>query len=321
MLPDSFKNRLFVPIASEHLTLRPFCSGDIGPLTALANNLNVSQNLVRLPYPYTLSDGEFFARYASESLASWTSIHLAIVERKTNELLGGIGWEEGELGFWLGEAHWQKGYGGESMGSFVHYCFEVLGLPLLKSAALMTNVASLRIFEKLGFSVVGEEMRVSKATGEEKPVFLMELSREKYVKEYTARKLPVVWVVAGALLDGDGRLLMAERPKGKPMEGVWELPGGKIEGGESPEAALVRELDEELGIQVWEGDLKPLTFASYRYGQFHLVMPIYVCHTWQGELRGREGQRLKWVTGSDLGGLVTPPADIPLLYTLMEGLK
>src|SRR5579872_10037 len=109
---------------------------------------------------------------------------------------------------------------------------------------------------------------------------------------------PIVLVAAVALIDTDGRVLLAERPAGKPMAGLWEFPGGKVQPGETPEAALIRELQEELGIDVKESCLAPLTFASHRYERFHLLMPLYVCRVWQGVVSPREGQRLAWVRGA-----------------------
>src|SRR5580693_6293520 len=106
------------------------------------------------------------------------------------------------------------------------------------------------------------------------------------------RPLPVVLVVAVALVDADGRVLLAQRPAGKMMAGLWEFPGGKVQEGETPEAALIRELKEELGIDVTESCLAPLTFASHRYERFHLLMPLYVCRRWQGSVTAHEGQSL-----------------------------
>jgi 8-oxo-dGTP diphosphatase len=128
----------------------------------------------------------------------------------------------------------------------------------------------------------------------------------------------VVLVAAAALLDESSRVLLAERPPGKSMAGLWEFPGGKVAVGESPEAALVRELHEELGIVVVERDLRPLTFASHAYADFHLVMPLYVCRAWQGAPRPQEGQRFKWVFPDAIAAAELPPADVPLLGPLRD---
>jgi 8-oxo-dGTP diphosphatase len=129
---------------------------------------------------------------------------------------------------------------------------------------------------------------------------------------------PLVLVAAAALIDADGRVLIQERPAGKPMAGLWEFPGGKVERGESPETTLIRELGEELGIEVKEACLAPLTFASHAYGTFHLLMPLYVCRRWQGTARSLEGQTLAWVAPRRLRDYPMPPADVPLIPALLD---
>ena len=132
------------------------------------------------------------------------------------------------------------------------------------------------------------------------------------------RQLPVVLVVAVALVDADGRVLLAERPAGKPMAGFWEFPGGKVREGETPEAALIRELKEELGIDVAASCLAPFTFASHAYEDFHLLMPLYVCRRWQGMVTAQEGQRLTWARPARLAEYPMPPADKPLVAMLRD---
>lgn len=125
-------------------------------------------------------------------------------------------------------------------------------------------------------------------------------------------------VVACALLDQDGRVLIAQRPEGKALAGLWEFPGGKVESGEAPEATLIRELQEELGITVKEPCLAPLTFASFAYPDFHLFMPLYVCRRWEGVVLAREHQALKWVRPNELRNFPMPPADEPLIPALID---
>jgi 8-oxo-dGTP diphosphatase len=129
--------------------------------------------------------------------------------------------------------------------------------------------------------------------------------------------IKLVLVAACALIDADGRVLLAQRPEGKPMAGLWEFPGGKIEPGERPEQTLIRELMEELGIAVKDACLAPLTFASHAYPDFHLLMPLYVCRRWEGTVTAREGQRLAWVRPNRLRAYDMPPADVPLVSHLM----
>jgi 8-oxo-dGTP diphosphatase len=129
--------------------------------------------------------------------------------------------------------------------------------------------------------------------------------------------LKTVLVAACALIDADGRVLIAQRPAGKAMAGLWEFPGGKVEAGERPEQSLIRELKEELGIVVEEACLAPLTFASHAYADFHLLMPLYVCRRWAGIAAAQEGQRLAWVRANQLREYPMPPADAPLVAHLM----
>ena len=132
--------------------------------------------------------------------------------------------------------------------------------------------------------------------------------------------MKVVLVSAVALIDPDGRVLLAQRPEGKSMAGLWEFPGGKVEPGETPEAALVRELHEELGIDTWASCLAPLTFASHAYEDFHLLMPLFACRKWQGTPQSNEGQALKWVRPNALKDYPMPAADIPLISILRDWL-
>lgn len=130
----------------------------------------------------------------------------------------------------------------------------------------------------------------------------------------------IVLVSAVALIDPEGRVLLAQRPEGKSLAGLWEFPGGKVEPGESPETALIRELKEELGIDTWQSCLAPLTFASHSYDSFHLLMPLFACRRWDGIVRGAEGQRLAWVKAENLRDYPMPPADIPLISILRDWL-
>ena len=129
---------------------------------------------------------------------------------------------------------------------------------------------------------------------------------------------PIMLVVACALVDTDNRVLIAQRPKGKAMAGLWEFPGGKVEPGETPEESLVRELHEELGITTWPSCLAPLTFASHAYETFHLLMPLYICRRFEGIAHAREGQTLKWVRASALRDYPMPAADEPLIPVLQD---
>lgn len=130
----------------------------------------------------------------------------------------------------------------------------------------------------------------------------------------------ILLVSAVALIDGEGRVLLAQRPEGKSLAGLWEFPGGKVEPGETPEAALIRELKEELGIDTWRSCLAPLTFASHSYDDFHLLMPLFACRRWEGIPTPQEGQVLEWVKPGRLRDYPMPPADLPLIPVLRDWL-
>ena len=132
--------------------------------------------------------------------------------------------------------------------------------------------------------------------------------------------MKLLLVSAVALIDPDGRILLAQRPEGKSLAGLWEFPGGKVEPGETPEACLIRELKEELGIDTWQSCLAPLTFASHSYDEFHLMMPLFACRKWQGIVTPQEGQKLAWVRANELRNYPMPPADEPLIPILRDWL-
>ncbi|MDQ2065115.1 8-oxo-dGTP diphosphatase MutT [Xinfangfangia sp. CPCC 101601] len=132
--------------------------------------------------------------------------------------------------------------------------------------------------------------------------------------------MKILLVSAVALIDADGRVLLAQRPEGKSLAGLWEFPGGKVDPGETPEAALIRELQEELGIDTWKSCLAPLTFASHSYEDFHLLMPLFACRRWEGIPQPREGQKLAWVAPDKLRDYPMPPADLPLIPILRDWL-
>ena len=130
--------------------------------------------------------------------------------------------------------------------------------------------------------------------------------------------LPTLLVAAAALIDADGRVLICQRPDGKPLAGLWEFPGGKVEAGETPEACLIRELEEELGIEVTHACLAPFVFASHSYEAFHLLMPLYLCRRWEGTITAKEHEALAWVKPGKLGDYPMPPADAPLVAWLRD---
>ncbi|EKE09569.1 MAG: NTP pyrophosphohydrolase [uncultured bacterium] len=320
MIPSDLIDRPFLPLATERLTLRPLQESDAEILTQLANNQRIAERLCRLPYPYLLKDGQDFIGYAQRSLKEGKFVILAIVRRSDQQFMGVISLEK-ELGYWLGEPYWAQGYGTEAMRAFIHFCFHVLKQKELIASALVSNTASRRIFEKLGFKETGHKKISSIAWTGTRQSMGYALSRHDFISQYHAIERPLVWVVAAVLINKKGEMLISERPQGKSLPGVWELPGGKMEIGETPEKSLIRELQEELGIHVYEEDLEPLTFASYRYDTFHMIMPLYLCQKWKGTPYGAEGQALAWVTYTDLAATPLPAADILPAHRLADVLK
>jgi 8-oxo-dGTP diphosphatase len=156
------------------------------------------------------------------------------------------------------------------------------------------------------------------ATGADSPLFDLTGCDDPRLDARHAGPTRVVLVAAAALVDADNRVLLARRPPGKPLAGLWEFPGGKVAQDETPEAALVRELHEELGIDASTACLAPFTFASHRYPDFHLLMPLFVCRKWRGIVTAREGQELAWVRKQRLGDYKMPPADVPLVAMLQD---
>ncbi|MBY0271804.1 MAG: GNAT family N-acetyltransferase [Alphaproteobacteria bacterium] len=320
MIPSTLLNRPFLPVATERLTLRPLRVEDAVLIQHLLNDKDIAEKLRRVPHPYTFQDAETFVAFAQRSMAEGKCVILAIVRRSDQQFMGVIS-SEGELGLWLGKPYWGQGYGTEAMGALVHFCFHVLKQKELKASALKTNAASRRIFEKLKFREVGTTEASSKAFEGTQEAVCYASSFHDFITRYHGMKRPLVWVVAAILINEKGEMLISERSQGKALPGVWELPGGKMESGETPEISLIRELQEELGIQVREEDLEPLTFASYRYDTFHMIMPLYLCHKWEGSPHGAEGQNLAWVTYPDLALIPLPAADILPAHRLADVLK
>jgi 8-oxo-dGTP diphosphatase len=222
-----------------------------------------------------------------------------------------------DLGYWLGRTHWGQGYGLEAARRLTEWAFAALPISRVTATVAADNDASAAVLRRLGFAPAGKGAQVFMCRpGQKLPVKYFALPREAPVAAAAASS--VLLVVAVALIDADGRILLARRPEGKKMAGMWEFPGGKIDAGETPEAALVRELLEELGIRVLESDLAPFVFASHPYENFHLLMPVFLCRRWQGKPTPREGQALAWVEPGRLVEYPMPPADRPLIPMLRD---
>ena len=266
------------------------------------------------------------------------AFNLAItgLDGQTEILVGGIGLRiaaesrTAELGYWVGRSYWGHGVASEAAERLARWALANLAIDSITASVFTDNPASLAVMRRIGFRHVGEGMEMAVATGKERRVLRFAVSRSDLFGDHGSADAPkaaaapveggkkIVLVAAVALIDSDTRILLAQRPEGKSMAGLWEFPGGKVEAGETPEAALIRELREELGIDVSEACLAPFTFASHAYEKFHLLMPLYLCRRWRGIVTGKEGQRLAWVPPGKLSEYKMPEADVPLVPLLRD---
>jgi 8-oxo-dGTP diphosphatase len=306
---------------TARLILRPPGRGDIDAIVTLLAEWEVVRYTARIPHPYARADAEAWLDLVERGRADGSEIAFAVAERAAGALIGTVGLRidrdrrAGVLGFWLGKSYWGRGYATEAVDAALGIAFDELGLVTVHASNLPENVASARVQEKLGLAATGRGTEPFPARGGDRAVVLRVIGRDAWRRRHP---LPIVPVAAVALIDRDGRVLLAQRPPGKSMAGLWEFPGGKIDPGETPEAALIRELKEELGIDVTESCLGPFTFASHRYRTFHLVMPLFLCRVWRGQVRPLEGQTLKWVRPAEMPSFPMPPADLPLVAMLRD---
>jgi len=303
------------PLVSERLALRRPVASDAPAIVDALAAPDIRHFLPLLPDPYTVADAE---RWIAEigrheylaCLADGTVVAAVALRARSDGT--------GEIGYWTHRGHRGRGYAAEAAGLLARHAFGPLGFTRLIAAAQDENPASQRVLAKLGFVRFGEETRDYPARGESHRLALFALEAPQCGVDPALPPVPTVLVSAVALVDLDGRVLIARRPPGKSMAGLWEFPGGKVDPGETPEAALVRELREELGIDTAGSCLAPFTFASHRYERFHLLMPLYVCRRWQGTPTPREGQELAWVRPMRLADYPMPPADLPLVAMLRD---
>ncbi|MBJ7252668.1 MAG: GNAT family N-acetyltransferase [Acetobacteraceae bacterium] len=325
----------FVPLVTERLSLRPLQADDAAALHRLVNDWEVAKTLARVPFPYPHDLADEWIASTLAQIAAGTAWHLAVtrLDDGTEALLGCVGLtldpknpREAELGYWIGRRHWGQGLGSEAAGRLAHWALANLDIDRLVASALVDNERSAAVLRRIGFKESGAGSQEFISRGGAMPVRLFSATRMDIAAEAAPVPMmaaptsgkPTLLVAAVALIDPESRVLLARRPEGKPLAGLWEFPGGKVAPGETPEEALIRELREELGIDVSAACLGPFTFASHTYEKFHLLMPLYLCRRWQGQVTAMEGQALAWVRPARLGDYAMPPADIPLVAMLRD---
>lgn len=326
----------FVPLETGRLLLRKFTPADAEALHTLINDWRVCRTLAEVTYPYGREKADEWIAETHAQLRAGTGCHLAITghEGEREMLVGGVGIgldsaaRVGRLGYWVGWRYWRHGVATEAVGRLARWAMANLDIDQLIATVDVDNEASIALLRRIGFRETGEAVKSFAGRGEQR-VLCFELTREGLVggtemvvptapEVLPAGAKPLLLVAACALIDADGRVLLARRPEGKKMAGLWEFPGGKLAAGETPEAALIRELKEELGIDVATSCLAAFAFASHDYERFHLLMPLYLCRRWRGVPRPVEGQTLAWVRPDKLADYPMPPADKPLIPLLRD---
>jgi 8-oxo-dGTP diphosphatase len=320
----------FAALATERLTLRPYHADDAAELHRLINDWEVCRALAAVPFPYSRSLADEWIVSAAQLLADGRAYHLAVTGREADRevIVGGVGLRidvakrSGRIGYWVGRRFWGHGVAPEAAGRLARWALANLDLDLLEASVATDNARSIAVLRRIGFKQIGKGHETFLARASETPVLHFTANRENLFgapgPATDGVERPLLLVAACALIDADGRVLLARRPEGKKMAGLWEFPGGKLRPGETPEAALIRELNEELGIEVAGNCLAPFAFASHAYATFHLLMPLFLCRRWRGALMPREGQALAWVRPAQLADYAMPPADGPLVPLLRD---
>jgi len=321
----------FTPLRTERLTLRPFRPADAADLHRLINHFDIAKMLELVRFPYSRELADEWIESSTRNLAAGTACQLAITgqENQQEVLVGGVGMtidrasRTGRLGYWVGQKYWGHGVAGEAARRLTSWGFANLEIDRIAAGVATDNPASAAVLRRLGFRQVGAGHQHFASRGSDVPVLLFEATRDDIfgqteVEATEPGAKPLLLVAACALVDVDGRVLLARRPEGKKMAGLWEFPGGKLNPGETPEQALIRELREELGIDVAAACLAPFAFASHAYEGFHLLMPLFLCRRWKGIPTPREKQTLAWVRAQRLGDYEMPPADKPLIPLLRD---
>jgi len=322
----------FQPLTTERLTLRRLRASDAADLHRLVNDWAVVRMLSALPFPYPRPLADEWIASTSRGWEQGREYHFAITgfEAGQEMLIGaaGLKFDAGKrsaaLGYWVGRRFWGHGVATEATRKLVSWALANLDLDRITACVIEDNEPSARVLLRNGFKQIGTGKGAFRARGGEHPVREFAITRddipaareEAADTPETAR--PLLLVAACALIDPDGRVLLTRRPEGKKMAGLWEFPGGKLDPFETPEQALIRELQEELGIDVAVSCLAPFAFASHAYERFHLLMPLFLCRRWKNIPVAREGQTLAWVRPAKLHEYKMPPADLPLVPLLRD---
>lgn len=318
------------PAPTRRLRLRGFTVQDHAAFHRQINDWEICRRAPQSPYPYPEALARAWIDAAITDRIQGTAYEFAMIEAAHDRLIGSAGLrlakgaDTASLGYWTGRAHWRQGFAREALESLIAWGFAELPISAITADVAEDNHASCALLARLGFRQTGAgQAQFIGKPNERIAVLHFSLLRdlnEGFAAPANAERVekPVVLVAACALINQAGDILLARRPPGKRLAGLWEFPGGKLVAGETPEAALVRELAEELGIGVNMGDLAPFVFASHAYGDFHLLMPLYLCRRWRGEPVGREGQALAWVAPHRLDEYPLPPADRPLIPMLRD---
>jgi len=321
----------FTPLITERLVLRPPRAEDAEAIHRLVNAWPVVRMLSRLPYPYPRALTDEWIASTIQQRSYGRAYHLAITgqEDGAEMVIGCVGLRldlaprTGNLGYWVGQRFWGHGVAREAAARVMSWALANLPIDRVEAHVSIDNPASAAVLRHLGFHETGRDRQHFLARDAETEVLVFEARRDDVFGHVETDApepghKPLLLVAACALVDSDSRVLLARRPEGKKMAGLWEFPGGKLNPGETPEAALIRELREELGIDVTETCLAPFAFASHAYERFHLLMPLYLCRRWNGFVQPLEGQALAWVKPAKLTEYEMPAADKPLVPLLRD---
>jgi len=308
-------------LRTARLLLRPLNGADAPHFHRLINDWDICRRLPDAPFPYPEAlAAEWIAAAAADAAAGRAHQFALSYEGR---LIGCAGLRlsrdktSAELGYWLGKAFWGQKFAREAAARLTSWGFAALSVAKMTATVAADHEASAAVLAAAGFVPAGQGAAAFQCRpGAKLPVRHFALARDDKVT--TGSGPAILLVAAAALIDGQGRVLLARRPEGKKMAGLWEFPGGKVDPGETPEAALARELKEELGVTVRESDVAPFVFASHAYENFHLLMPVFLCRRWTGTPTPREGQALAWVAPERLVEYPMPAADRPLIPMLRD---